>query len=377
MRKVSRFRPTVPAALPLLGEMDQALDGKYFLRFYQGQCEIELGHYEAALARVEALWGAEPDTPEGDELDVLLPLVEAYEEEHHRIELPDPIEAILFRMEQLGLDRSSLGDIIGGRKAGDKKPSRKIVEFLTQKETDALPVGGGAMFMEAAFAIIAFLTATTAFGGWQGYQDAGGAGAALAVFAGGLANFLARIGIPSDFGVAYGSVFLVIMAITIMQLVVRFMRVASAEFLGDRIPVLRNVHVGSIIALVFSAILIWTGFWARIWVLFGGANQLMASLALLIVSLWLMSKAKNYIWAFIPFAFMFITTIAALVDTGIKSFKAVDFDAGAGPAIGNIIAGGLAVILVICALILAWDGIQALLRFRSGAAKPAATGGGE
>ena len=46
---------------------------------------------------------------------MLIPLVEAYEEEHHRIELPDPAEAILFRMEQLGLYRSSLGDIIGGR----------------------------------------------------------------------------------------------------------------------------------------------------------------------------------------------------------------------------------------------------------------------
>jgi carbon starvation protein len=136
------------------------------------------------------------------------------------------------------------------------------------------------------------------------------------------------------------------------------------------------VHVGTLIALLFSAILIWTGFWSRIWVLFGGANQLMASLALLIVSLWLMSKAKSYVWAFFPFAFMFITTIAALVITGLNAFKAIDF-ADVGMAIGNIIAGGLAVILIICALILAWDGIQALLRFRSETAKPVETGGGE
>jgi carbon starvation protein len=166
------------------------------------------------------------------------------------------------------------------------------------------------------------------------------------------------------------------MALTIMYLVVRFMRVASAEFLGDRVPVLRNVHVGTVIALVFSAILIWTGFWARIWVLFGGANQLMASLALLIISLWLMSKARSYLWAFIPFAFMFVTTIAALIITGYNSFAAIDF-ADVGAAIGNIIAGLLAVILIICALILAWDGIQAVLRFRAEAAQPAETGGGD
>ena len=71
--------------------------------------------YEAALARVGVLWGSAPDTPEGDELDVLLPLVDAWEEEHHSIETPDPVEAIRFRMEQLGLERSDLNEIIGGR----------------------------------------------------------------------------------------------------------------------------------------------------------------------------------------------------------------------------------------------------------------------
>jgi carbon starvation protein len=212
--------------------------------------------------------------------------------------------------------------------------------------------------------------------GGERYVELVGRGANAGVFANGLATFLNKIGIPVDYGLPYAMVFLTLMALTIMYLVVRFMRVASAEFLGDSVPVLRNVHVGTIIALAFSAILIWTGFWSRIWVLFGGANQLMASLALLIISLWLMSKAKNYMWAIIPFAFMFITTIAALIITGWNSFKAIDF-ADAGAAIGNIIAGGLAVILVVCALILAWDGIQALLRFRSEAAKVSEAGGGE
>jgi carbon starvation protein len=230
------------------------------------------------------------------------------------------------------------------------------------------------MFLEMFVAILSLLAAVVGTGSLEQYV-AWGAGAG--VFSNGLAVFLNKIGVPLTFGQAYGGVFLTLMALTIMYLVVRFMRVASAEFLGDKIPVLRNVHVGSFIALLLSAILIWTGFWSRIWVLFGGANQLMASLALLIISLWLMSKAKNYIWALVPFAFMFITTIAALIITGLNSFKAVDFGADVGLAIGNIIAGGLAVILVVCALILAWDGIQALLRFRSGAAKPAQTGGGE
>jgi carbon starvation protein len=250
-----------------------------------------------------------------------------------------------------------------------------------EKEGDALFVGGGSMFLEMFLAVLALLAALVGVGatagmGWARYVDMVSAGKNAGVFAVGLSQFLDQIGIPTSFGLPYGSVFLTLMALTIMYLVVRFMRVASAEFLGDQIPALRNVHIGSIVALVLSAILIWTGFWSRIWVLFGGANQLMASLALLIISLWLMSKAKNYMWALIPFAFMFLTTIAALVITGWNSFKAVDFAADAGLAIGNIIAGLLAVILIVCALILAWDGIQALLRFRAGA-EAVETGAGE
>jgi HTH-type transcriptional regulator/antitoxin HigA len=64
--------------------------------------------YEAALAEVERLWGAGSGTPEGDRLDVLVTLIDAYESEHHAIDPPDPIEAIKFRMEQQGLSRRDL-----------------------------------------------------------------------------------------------------------------------------------------------------------------------------------------------------------------------------------------------------------------------------
>ena len=63
--------------------------------------------YDAALKRIELLMGAQLDTPEGNELDVLITLVEAYEEKYHPIDPPKPIEAILFRMEQMGLKRKN------------------------------------------------------------------------------------------------------------------------------------------------------------------------------------------------------------------------------------------------------------------------------
>ena len=69
----------------------------------------------AALVEIERLWGAKRGSPDGDKLDVLVTLVEAYERERFPIDRPDPIEAIRFRLEQQGKDLRSLVGIIGQR----------------------------------------------------------------------------------------------------------------------------------------------------------------------------------------------------------------------------------------------------------------------
>jgi HTH-type transcriptional regulator / antitoxin HigA len=81
--------------------------------------------YERALKEVEHLWGAKAGTRKGDRLDVLATLIDAYEAEHYPIDPPDPIEAIKFRMEQQGLSRRDLEDIIGTR--------TRIAEVLNRK----------------------------------------------------------------------------------------------------------------------------------------------------------------------------------------------------------------------------------------------------
>ena len=81
--------------------------------------------YEAALKEVERLWGAKAGTSKGDRLDVLATLIDAYEAEHYPIDPPHPIEAIKFRMEQQGLTRRDLEDIIGTR--------TRIAEVLNRK----------------------------------------------------------------------------------------------------------------------------------------------------------------------------------------------------------------------------------------------------
>ena len=88
--------------------------------------------YRAALKEVERLWDAEPGTPDGDHVDVLVTLIEAYEAMHYPIPAPDPIAAIEFMMEQKGLTRRDLEPAIGSR--------GRVSEVLNRKRPLTLPM---------------------------------------------------------------------------------------------------------------------------------------------------------------------------------------------------------------------------------------------
>jgi len=81
--------------------------------------------YATALAEIDRLFAAAPDTPEGDRLDVLTTLVEAYEAQHYPIPAPDPVEAIKYFMESRGLTRADLEPYIGSR--------ARVAEVLNRK----------------------------------------------------------------------------------------------------------------------------------------------------------------------------------------------------------------------------------------------------
>ena len=83
--------------------------------------------HDSAVARIAELIASLPDTPEGEELDILATLVDAYEAKHHPIDEPDPIAAIQFRMEQQGLSRKDLEPIIGSR--------ARVSEVLTRRRS--------------------------------------------------------------------------------------------------------------------------------------------------------------------------------------------------------------------------------------------------
>ena len=88
--------------------------------------------YEQALKEVEKLMAAKAGTPEGDRLDVLVTLIEAYEAKHFALDLPDPVEAIKFVMEQRHLTVKDLAPMIG-------KPNR-VYEILGRRRPLTLPM---------------------------------------------------------------------------------------------------------------------------------------------------------------------------------------------------------------------------------------------
>ena len=88
--------------------------------------------YKSALLRAKEIWNAAEKTPESDELEILLDLIEAYERRNYPMELPDPINAINIRMEELGLRRKDLEPCIGSR--------ARISEILNRKRALTLPM---------------------------------------------------------------------------------------------------------------------------------------------------------------------------------------------------------------------------------------------
>ncbi len=81
--------------------------------------------YLKTLAEIEELFDAKPNTPQGDKLEILTMLVEAYEEKHHKIDFPDPIDAIQYWMESRGIDRKELQKYLGSR--------ARVSEILNKK----------------------------------------------------------------------------------------------------------------------------------------------------------------------------------------------------------------------------------------------------
>lgn len=230
-----------------------------------------------------------------------------------------------------------------------------------ENETDVLPVGGGAMlFGENMLGILSLLAVTTA-----------GQGAGAAAFAGGIGRFLSIFGIPVEYGTALGFAAFVLIVITVLQLGFRVMRVALAELLGDRWPLFQNIHAATLISVAAAAFLVLTGVYLYLWQMFGAANQLMAALALLVVTVWLVSSGRSPLYAGLPGVFMLVTTMAAILVNIYNLVSSVVIPAsGAGQfgmVAGAVVMIAIGALLEVAAILIAIDSFAAYRRY---AARP-------
>ncbi len=176
-------------------------------------------------------------------------------------------------------------------------------------ETDARPVGGGAMLTEGLLALASLAAYMVLSSKDTGLGSVGawvlGAGVLSKPWLGFLGDAL--------LGTFFGLV-LVIYALTVQALVTRFWRLVSAELAGDgRFQILGEKHVATVIGLVVPVAFAINGSWWNLWLYFGASNQLLAGLALMIVSIHLVRTKRDTRPSIIPATFMIITTLSALV----------------------------------------------------------------
>ncbi|MCZ7356247.1 MAG: hypothetical protein O8C66_11315 [Candidatus Methanoperedens sp.] len=224
-----------------------------------------------------------------------------------------------------------------------------------ENERDVAPVTAGSMLAEGALALLALsIVAVLPASSTQGLP-------AAAIFTKGAGSLLGG----SNTALAYVGLIFIALALAVMMLVVRLGRLTIHEIGGERVPLLRNKYIASILFLAVTFVLAsptFGGTWFYIWVLFGGSNQLMAGLSLMLITLWLIDTKKSWMISGIPGVFMIITTIAAL---GYASYQSLTKGFASTPiAAGNIVAGIIGVILIIAALMMCIDIYGAFQRRR-------------
>jgi carbon starvation protein len=235
-----------------------------------------------------------------------------------------------------------------------------------ENEADMLPVGGGSMFTEFLLGLLALLAVSV-----------GAKGAPVGAFASGLGGFISVWGVPLQYATSLAFAAFIVIVLVVTQLIFRVMRVTLTEWLGDVIPPMRNQHVASFISIALALLLILTGTWIYLWQLFGGANQMMASLAMLLVTVWLASVGKNWLYAGLPMIFMYVTTSASILVTAYNIyFNVYQPNLAAGrtlPVIGSGLMVLVALLLVVAAAFIGYDGWRAFMKYlRRPAAAPKA-----
>jgi len=186
-------------------------------------------------------------------------------------------------------------------------------------ELDARPIGYGGMLIEGLLAVIALITAIVLIPSeYQVFFPAGGDANPITLFANGVGGFISKLGIPTKIGIIFAAMAVAEFALTSLDTATRLGRFTFQEFFRSENPnptrkFLTNRFAATFFTILPGGILALSGSYQAIWPIFGSANQLLAALALLAVSVWLAKKqVKNYFVRY-PMFIMFTITLSALV----------------------------------------------------------------
>ena len=227
------------------------------------------------------------------------------------------------------------------------------------RETDARFIGYGAMIGESLFGLIAVLACTAGFVSreawlehYRSWQSADSLGLNIASFINGTVNFLAALGLPSELAGTFVSVLVVSFALTSLDSATRILRYNVSE-IGEtlRIQALGNRYVASAVAVTAIAIFAFYqvgGEFAGLvlWQLFGTTNQLMAGLALLAVTIYLMRRGKPTAYTAVPMVFILASTLLAMVSNLLDFWSSRD--------LMLLITGGTVLVLALWLVVEAW-----------------------
>lgn len=228
-------------------------------------------------------------------------------------------------------------------------------------EKDAKMIGYGSMLIECALAIVALITA--AYLTKENYAAVMKNGPTV-LFATGVADFMAKFGIPVEHGKNFVTLAVSAFALTSLDTATRLARFIFQEFFeknhGEgKQSIFCNMWVSTTITVVLGGALALKGY-QLVWPIFGSANQLLAALALLAVASWLKGSKLNYKMTVLPMFFMFAATLSSLI-LEVKNYLNLAMTKG---GVANYIMTVLPVVLFILALVLVVEGYKVLVKNR-------------
>jgi carbon starvation protein len=236
-----------------------------------------------------------------------------------------------------------------------------------KRMSDARPIGYGAMILESALAVLAVIAVTaglywkSAPEGIKGlvFQDVSAGGNFIKAFGTGYGQ-LTKV-FFGTLGSLIGITMLKTFIMTTLDSATRITRYLCNELLGETLGIapLKNKYVAVALVGISSGALA-LGNWKAIWPVFGAANQLVASLVLIVASVYLLMRKRNCLFTAVPACIMLVTTVAALI------YQAYGFATAEEP---NFMLAAVSVILIFLAIFLAYTALVAVVKVRKQSAR--------